>query len=184
MKPWRDLQSIAIPDAMRRLKRDARGYPIPAVVMVGDDGKPDFRVNSVEKWMAFSLGRVCHMCGTSMAGRAVTFVGWPRSIRSRYFADGAMHHECAEYALQVCPFLAAPSFAYSRATPEVAGATVVINEAMPTNRPAYFGHLIATKYAIHNVPGHGLLLNAEGVIGVEWWKDGQRLEKEPEHAAF
>jgi hypothetical protein len=46
-----------------------------------------------------------------------------------------MHRDCASYALKVCPFLAAPSFAYSQKLPD----GTVASENVSVNRPDRFG---------------------------------------------
>ena len=178
MKTWRDLKSIAIPHDLESRPRDARGYPIPVAVVIDANGKPDFRVTDQTMWVRLLRERRCHMCGGPLQ-RSLTFVGGPASMRSRCFTDGPMHDECAQYALQVCPFLAAPSFAYARASPKVEGREIVVNEAMSTERPAYFGHGYTTAYRVGVHPTAGLLIQADSWFGVDWWKDGVRLEEEP-----
>lgn len=176
MKPWLDLKSIAMPVYLKDRPRDERGYPIPASVVIDANGKPDFRVINPEKAMAMLLSRRCALCDKSM-GRVVTFVGGPLSMRSRSFTDGPMHDECAQYALKVCPFLAAPKFAYSRSH-DVAGVEVATIESVSKDRPAYFGHGYTTDYHLMQIPG-AVLIIAEPWFGVEWWKDGKALEDEP-----
>ena len=51
------------------------------------------------------------MCGNKLKGSR-WFVGGPKSafsIIGAYY-DPPMHEECAHYALQVCPYLAAPTY--------------------------------------------------------------------------
>ena len=114
MKPWKDVSTVLVPPAMQTLAVDARGYRIPYTATVGTDGKPDFRVVDTVKSRRCIVYRLCAVCGQPM-GEQIAFVGGPRTMKNHLFFDTAMHEECAVYALQVCPFLAAPKFSYARA---------------------------------------------------------------------
>ncbi len=56
------------------------------------------------RWAECVEERRCAMCGDRLA-YWIAFIGGPRSIRSRAFLDPAMHIECAEYAMAVCPWM-------------------------------------------------------------------------------
>ena len=51
--------------------------------------------------------RVCWICGTPHHGHA-TVIGGPASIITGNVSDPPSHPECAEFAVQVCPFLVNP----------------------------------------------------------------------------
>lgn len=181
MKPWRDLQSIAIPDLMKGLAKglakDVRGYPIPFTVKFGPDGLPDFRVVDENRWLEAVTERRCGICGGRLHGH-VAFVGGPRSMRHSLFYDAAMHPGCARYAVQVCPFIAAPKFAYSRAEPNMPGVSIVTLETATTTRPDYFGLGITRGFTVvQNGPEPAL--KAYEWAGVEWWKEGVQHANEP-----
>lgn len=172
MKTWTDLKLIAEPSGIARLPKDARGYPTPFTVQRMPDGVPDFRVIDPEKWAYAVTTQRCALCG----GKATlfAFVGGPRSIERHTFTDAGMHKECAEYALKVCPFLAAPKFAYNRA--EIAGTTV--NEHVSTVRPDIFGLATASDYGVMNYKGE-YVIYVGNYLSVAWWKDGVQLEGGP-----
>lgn len=172
MKTWKDLKSIAVPDCMSHLPRDARGYPIPFTVAVGSDGKPDFRVIDLVKWGECVVYQKCGITGLPLKqSEFIAFVGGPLSITHRAFTDAGMLPEAARYALQVCPFLAAPKFAYAKAVPQVKGSSTRHIEGTSVVRPEIFGMGLAREYTLaRNGPE---IIIVSGVFDrVEYWKDG------------
>ena len=167
MKAWRDLSVVPMPERMARLPRDPRGYPQTAHALVRD-GVVDFRTMDAHKVVALIKRRCCALCGEPLGSR-MAFVGGPQSTASRYFSDGPMHRDCAEYALQVCPFLAAPSFGYRKAAPE----HTAVNHAVNTQRPDVFGLTICRDFALVVMGGH-VVLQATQVQEVSWWRQGAR----------
>jgi hypothetical protein len=170
-----DAQSVQIPARLADRPRDRRGYPIPWTVKLDLDGRPDFRVIDVEKVaLAVNLKR-CAMCGQAL-GRHLAFIGGPVSFQTRLFTDMPMHKDCAMYAIQVCPWLAAPNMRYAEQLPQMSGAvTVVHTEEMVPERPARF--FIATTKACRLVrtPGGAVVMQADPWEWHEWWRHGQRL---------
>lgn len=178
MKAWKDLAGIAVPPRVAALPKDERGYPIQVTAGKGTDGKIDFRAISMSVWATCVKHRRCGVCGEPL-GRFVAFVGGPQSMASRAFMDAGMHKDCAQYACQVCPFIAAPRFAYARALPVLEGQTVVINEAVSTNRPSYFGLGVTRYYSVVPNGSDSLAIIAQSWDYVEWWKEGVRYDDEP-----
>ena len=105
MKP---LDSVKMPEAISRLKREERGYPIPFFASIGPDGKADLRIASASKPYICHKEKVCWVCGGSLAAQS-SFIGGPSSAEHGTYSDGPMHRQCAEYALQVCPYLVIPN---------------------------------------------------------------------------
>lgn len=168
-KPWRDLSAVPMPARIAALDRDARGYPIPCTVLRDENGLPDFRTIDPNRWVRAAFSRLCGLCG-GVLGSHVAFVGGPRSIELRMFTDLGMHRGCAEYALQVCPMLAAPSFAYSRKTDE----SREVFTDVSTDRPAVFGLGIARgKFEIIKTAAETPVLHPAPFIETTWWRHGQ-----------
>lgn len=170
MKAWRDLSAVAMPARMARLARDRRGYPITAHARVVD-GVVDFRTMDPYKVAALIQRRCCALCGEPLGSR-MAFVGGPRSTEARCYTDGPMHRDCAIYALQVCPFLAAPSFGYRKSAPEDA----VVNEAVTTQRPDVFGLGICRDFAVGLMGGQHLVMQASPFESVSWWRHGANVD--------
>lgn len=57
---------ITIPERMRGLDKDHRGYPIPFIVYRDDDNKPHFTINDTRKVDYCKTRNVCAVCGTQL----------------------------------------------------------------------------------------------------------------------
>lgn len=171
MKAWADLKSISLPLHMQSLARDHRGYPIPEFAAIVE-GQVDFRVVDPQRWFDCLTQKRCAICGKKMEGLA-TFVGGPMSMQHRMFNDAPMHHDCATYAMQACPMLAAPKFAYAK---HVGG--VEVNPNMSTERPEMFGLGMASMYQTVR-QGQGLAIIVwKWERDIEWWKHGKKITEE------
>lgn len=166
MKAWKELEAVAIPDRVARLAKDARGYPIPYSVWFNELGLPDFRVVDPQKWARAARGRCCGVCGEPLGVR-IAFVGGPRSIENRLFTDLPMHRDCAVFAMQVCPFIAAPKFSYARTGPE----GTKISDNITVARPERFGLGITKGFDLARLNGE-IVLQARAFETVEWWSHG------------
>jgi hypothetical protein len=178
MKTWRDISRIKVPLYMKSLPRDDRGYPIPYGVTVGTDGKPDFRVIDEAKLVLCIKERRCAICGKVMNG-PMAFVGGPRSIQGHLFTDGPMHPPCAHYAIQVCPFLAAPKFAYARHINAPAGHVTKTNELVSDNRPDVFGIGVTAGFQVVLIGEDDFALQAGAWLRpVDWYRNGENVNEE------
>lgn len=106
-----DFKSVEIPARMRHLPKDRRGYPIPVNVLIDKTGKPHFTINDDEKRQQHLRKKQCPICGSALL-RGRWTVGGPASafMKEGAYIDPPMHYECYRYAMQVCPYLALPSF--------------------------------------------------------------------------
>jgi hypothetical protein len=95
-----------LPQRMRTLPVDERGYPVPYFV-AWIDGKPDHRVADPAKLISAHRCGVCHLCGQRL-GAYKAFVVGPMCGVNRISSDPPSHRECAEWAAVVCPFLTRP----------------------------------------------------------------------------
>lgn len=166
MKAWRDLSNVVMPNRVLRLERDCRGYPIPYTVQRDAQGRPDFRVVDPQIWMNAVRYKRCGICGEQL-GVHLAFVGGPACMQNRVFTDLPMHRDCATYALQVCPFLAAPKFAYSRSL----SGDVRVMASVSSHRPEQFGLAMSRGVELRRL-GDDLVLLAAPFDSVEWWQGG------------
>ena len=176
MKAWTDLSSIFKPPRIRSLATDPRGYPVPYFAATDSGGHPDFRVVDQDRWQLAVRFRRCGICGDQL-GQNVAFVGGPASIESRLFTDLPMHIDCAGYAMQSCPFLAAPSFSYLRSDTVPDGINTRINQAVSTHRPLMFGLAVTRAFETVFLPDLTLALSASPFKSVTWWQNGTPLAK-------
>ncbi|MFG7180718.1 hypothetical protein ACGYQ5_14415 [Burkholderia pseudomallei] len=102
----RNLRGVGLPKHMAGLPRDARGYPVPWFC-AWVDGKPDFRIADAAKVRLAVVGSRCWICGGTL-GRYRSFLIGPMGAMNRVNSEPPSHHECAQYAIRTCPFLALP----------------------------------------------------------------------------
>ena len=173
---YSDWRAVPIPGRLARRPRDRRGYPIPAMVLIKEDGTPDFRVTDVEKWVKACNERTCALCGEQL-GRHLAFVGGPLAYENRLFTDLPMHLECAEYALRVCPYIAVPNFKYASPLPDI-GEDVSLRVAAEVEvvRPDRFMLGITRSYQVVKLPGGSYAVRAAPWEQVAWWQDGTCIE--------
>lgn len=173
--------ATAIPQRMRTRPKDARGYPVPFIVMIDKTGLPQFTINDVRRVADCHSKRLCAICG-KRHDKQVWFVGGSRCFLHPHgaFIDPPMHHDCAEYALRVCPFLALPS--YSRRVedrklkPEGRheDLKIVRTDFMNPMQPELFGLGSADSYRIKGSAVHGdQILIVDRWNYVEFWKAGE-----------
>lgn len=172
MRTWKDLSLVEQPARIAAMQKDERGYPIPHTVQWAN-GKPDFRVIDPEKWVDAVTTCRCGICGEKIEG-PMAFTGGPISIKNRLFTDLPMHKECAEYALQVCPFLAMPKFGYL----DNAGykMPVKVMQAVSNDRPDRFGLAMTDGFQVARIghAGGDIVIWANEFTSVEWWVNGER----------
>lgn len=141
---------IPVPARMAKLKKDRRGYPIPAMVVVDDDGRPHFQINDERIRQKMIAEDRCPICAGKLA-RGRWFVGGPLSAFSSrgLFIDPPTHDECAHYALRVCPYLAAPNYGREIGARTLEGKTVEgisaisVDPTVLAGRPATFVAVMA-----------------------------------------
>lgn len=168
---WRD---IPMPPRLTSRPKDSRGYPIPASVMIDEAGVPDFRVTDIAKWVALAQTRRCALCGEPL-GRHIAFVGGPLARKNRFFTDLGMHRDCAEYALKVCPYLAAPNFRYAESLRPGPGVMVSVAPEVSPTRPEKFFMGITRDFAIVRGPSDTAMVHVSPWEQETWWKRGMQV---------
>ena len=93
----------ALPQYLRHLPLDDRGYPVPWFV-AWVDGKPEFRAADVRKYQRAVKERLCWVCGMKL-GRKLVFVIGPMCGINRVSSEPPSHEQCARWSAQNCPFL-------------------------------------------------------------------------------
>lgn len=94
------------PVTMEHLPVDERGYIVPFFVL-WRDGRPQFEAIDPDKYAACVRDDLCWLCGHKLLRRRAFVLG-PMCVVNRVSAEPPSHVTCAEYALQVCPFLTMP----------------------------------------------------------------------------
>lgn len=167
-----------LPDRMKRLPVDHRGYPVPKFVEWIDD-KPDFRVMSSSHLVNCVKRKLCWVCG-EMLGRWKCFVIGPMCSVNRISAEPPSHRECATFSVKVCPFLTVPHRRRDdRDLPEdhwVAGKSIEHN-------PGATLIWVTESYEIVR-DGAGVLFQIGEPHEVEWWARGRHATREEVMSAF
>lgn len=177
------------PDRIARLEHDKRGYPIPWNVLRDKAGVPVFIANDDRKhWQAIREHR-CPLCGETL-GKFHWWVGGPQSA----FAEGGgyidlpMHHECAQFALQTCPYLAMPHYQPdripapdgSRLEPEQ---RILIDHSMDHERPQLFVAVCSDRILLQDNGPIALPYTGpqKPMLAYEFWLHGEQI---PRHRAM
>jgi hypothetical protein len=95
-----------LPQRMRGLPIDERGYPVPYFV-AWIDGKPDHRIVDPVKLHNCVRRSICWICGEPL-GRFKSFCIGPMCGINRISSEPPQHLACATFAAQACPFLSRP----------------------------------------------------------------------------
>lgn len=97
-----------LPDLMKRLKVDERGYPIPFFVAYVN-GKPEFQIADPQKYKLCIVQNLCWVCGNRLVGQRKAFVVGPMCTVNRVSSEPPTHLECANWSVRGCPFLSRPN---------------------------------------------------------------------------
>lgn len=113
---------MPLPDRMKHLPVDERGYPIIATIPQ-TGGAVDFGIISEERKLVLAAYDLCGVCATPFAEDDLRWqavfpahpvYGAPAEVNPPDLADGLIyveapsHRICVLYAAQVCPFVASP----------------------------------------------------------------------------
>ncbi len=179
---WKD---VPIPRRMNAMQKDSRGYPIPFIVLRDINGDPHFAANDSRKQLRCLFEKRCPICGTKL-DKLMWFAGGPQSAFAEHgvYIDTGMHHECMQYAMQVCPYLAMPrymkSIGMSGITPENTppGINIFIDPTQTPERPVVFVVAGTENFRIKEAPGHMLyVIPQRPYHAIEYWRYGKNLSE-------
>lgn len=172
------LELETMPDRIKRLPRDERGYPIPWFVAYVE-GKPEFRAMDARKYHNAVKKRLCWVCGEPL-GVNIAFVAGPTCGINRTSAEPPSHYACAAWSARNCPFLNNPHAVRrqdkivnnARLTEEAAGNAICRN-------PGVAMVWVCRGYEIFNDGKNQPLITVGEPERVEWYCEGRmatRLE--------
>lgn len=173
-----------VPDKMKHLPKDKRGYPIPVTFLMDGD-VPHFAINDEFQRQKVIQEDRCALCGKDLY-RAKYFVGGPLSAlhQDGRYIDPPMHRECATYALKVCPYLAAPSYSGledEAKIPKDPKGRLFIDPTMIKERPALFVMIAVPKFRAITGPlatgvmGVRYLEPVMPLMSIEYWLHGEQV---------
>jgi hypothetical protein len=124
---------------------------------------------------------LCAICGKKLT-RGRWFVGGPLSAfhAEGCYIDTPLHGDCARYALQVCPYLAAPKYSGRLDDAKIDAAElpdtlVMIDPTVLPERPDVFVAVMATGQTIKRNNGQIYVRPRRPYKNVEYWRFGQQL---------
>lgn len=177
-------QDVPIPDSMKNLSKDKRGYPIPASVQVDPDGTPHFALNPEQTRQRLLRENCCSICGKKLL-RGRWFAGGPVSAfyARGVYQDPPVHYECGRYALQVCPYLVLPNYLKQVSTKSIErrdfdSINVVYDSTRIRIRPDPFVFVMAVGQSLtYSETGQvRFVIPKRPYRRVEYWSNGVQLE--------
>jgi len=169
---------IPIPSLMQALPVTNGGYLKPWFVKADD-----FRVTDGDKAGLSVMKKACWICGNPFETSVFAMVGDATSAVVRIYREPPCHKECAEYAMQVCPFILYPNAKRREAGLEYEdtldhsneGASIVVK---PDNPGEFFITLVSnfTYHHEHQVTA----FDKADVIERQHWIGGKRQASLPD----
>lgn len=158
-----------LPERMRSLPVDERGYPVPYFV-AWVDGKPDHRVMDGAKLGPAIRSQLCWMCGQKL-GRFKSFCIGPMCSITRTISEPPSHLECLRFAATACPFMTRPMA--KRRDANLPGAAVApAGEGLRRN-PGAVCIWTTLKFRVFSPPGGGVLFRLGDPEHTEWYAEGR-----------
>lgn len=150
----------------KRLQRRPHfhGMPIPATVVIGADGVPDFATLHVERAQNLARAECCALCGQKMRG-PYAFVGGANTIALGVYVDGPMHEDCAAYSFTICPHVSGTHREYRTEAKQHEGMKTITSMAAVAKR---MGMVLAHAYS--EIAGRWTV-EKEAIIKVVWEED-------------
>lgn len=163
---------IEIPKSLSHLKVDPRGYVIHFFVPFVN-GKPEFKLQDGKKFKLSTENSLCHICGKKLHKDFHYFVSGPMGLQNQVSSDAAMHRECAEYSLKVCPHLF-----YKKAERKIIESDLTPS-AHILEKPEFLFLIKSSKYKVKLHPEVGYpLIHYKAVSSEKYIYVDNKLQKE------
>lgn len=164
----------ALPERMRWLPVDERGYPVPWFVG-WLEGKPEFRAMDAHKWERAVKERLCWVCGQKM-GAHLAFVVGPMCLITGTASEPPSHLGCAQWSARNCPFLSRSHMVRrENDMPEEAIEPAGIGLA---RNPGVAALYVVRRYKTFTVDNGKLIEMPQEFESVEWWSQGRPATRE------
>jgi hypothetical protein len=164
----------ALPERMKRLPIDHRGFPIPWFVATLGNGERDFRVADERKKVVAIRKHLCWVCGEPL-GRFKAFVIGPMCAVNRVTSEPPCHLDCAEFSAKGCPFLARPRM--RRNEKDLPTEAVDAPGTMISRNPGVACIWVCNAFKRFAV-GDGWLIRLEEPTQVKWLAEGREATRE------
>lgn len=164
----RDLPPL--PERMKKLPLDHRGYPVPWFVAFFD-GKPDFRVVRAGGISEAYNHQKCWLCG-ERRGAVGAFVIGPMCAVNRVSSEPPSHFDCAVFGATACPFLTRPNAARREVGLDELGTKEPAGVMLKRN-PGVAVVWTSRNWNPFKVEGGGVLFNVGDPIQANWYAQGR-----------
>lgn len=174
-----------LPDRMRALPVDRRGYPVPWFVAWMDEsgqgvergiGEPDFRVIDPSAIVQAVRQRLCWICGQRM-GTYLSFLIGPMCAINRTNSEPPSHLECADFGARACPFLANPGHP-RRDKNMPPGWIPAAGMPIPRNPGAVVVWTTTAYRPFHAGDGGGVLFELGEPVHLRWYREARPATRE------
>jgi hypothetical protein len=179
--PRRD---VPLPRRMMGLPRDDRGWIVPWFVD-WRDGQPVFPAFDPAKFRRAvnRNDRRCWVCGEKL-GRTLVFVVGPMCVINRVTSEPPCHRDCADYSMQVCPFLANPRMGRVPESKIFGGHIMEPGGLMDPRNPGVMAEWPTEDYAIFQTATGPLIQFEAPSARVVWWTLGREASGAEAAEAF
>lgn len=185
MKNWK---KVELPEYMKDLQVDRRGFPAPFIVLRDKNNIPQFIMNDDIKVEQCIKEDLCSICGKKMDDDK-WMIGGPMSAfhPQGAYVDVPVHKTCGEYALQVCPYLAVSVYNGKQTIDDIDAGKfdddddkrmVFVNPTQSLDRVPFFVFSKITGYEVQRRGIHRYIKPKRPYLEVEFWNDGEKISEE------
>lgn len=175
-------KSVHLPEKMKDIELDPRGYAIPFIVLRDKNDKAHFALNDDRMTEKCIREDRCSICGHEMH-EDKWMIGGPMSTfhPQGCFVDIPVHKECGEYALKVCPYLAvtvynAKTDVDALQNQEKFDNAYFINPTQSQDRVPYFVFSKISGYTVKRPRfGERYIYPDKPYLEQEFWNGGKQL---------
>lgn len=188
----KDFKSTPLPDFPeligRHCERDAKGNPVPYVVLKDKQGRFHFKINDSMKVVHCFTNDLCSICGQTMSSDDQWLLGGIASAfdPGGYYIDLPIHKDCGTYALQVCPYLAIRNYNskidMARLKNLFNGELELHNPTVDPDRLPLFVFIRPLRIGYNSNDFTVKAIN--GYHEVQYWRDGKQLFDKKEIESF
>lgn len=171
----RDARFPDLPDNMKALPVDERGFPVPWFV-AWTDGVPAFQVADGEKMVKAVKFERCWVCGGNLGKFRASVIG-PMCAVNRTISEPQSHVDCARWSAKNCPFLSKPRMTRLPESAAPEGVVDPAGEFLKRNPGACAVWISRRPSEPFNVHG-GVLFDIGEPDAVEWYSNGREAFRE------
>lgn len=173
-----------LPEKMKHLPKDKRGFPVPYIVLRDDAGNYHFQINDSRIVESCLKWKLCSICGKALHSDMWLIGGKLSAFHPNgAFNDPPIHYECGKFALEVCPYLACSGEwkntdkgkIVSRVSSE--NGIVFLDPTAIPGKPEYFVFLKLSTFKYHfGDEGQVYVVPKKPYLEVEFWQGGNKIE--------